>query len=186
VKRTLKYAEAALSHLQRLAEVFYPLAARDYKRGRRSASIAATLEMCHAAHEQWLKARNIEWRIALNGQDEVQIDPAELHAVLQNLVDNALYWIGRKEDGKKQILIETHRSGPGRVEVLVHDSGTGVDSEDREKIFAAGYTRRPNGAGMGLTVAGEIVTHHDGRLGLAPKGRLGGATFEFSLPVVKK
>jgi signal transduction histidine kinase len=142
--------------------------------------------MCLAAHEQWLKSRKIQWKTKLNGPDNVKIDPAELHAVLQNLVDNALYWLGRKEEGDKTVLIETKKSAvDGRVDVMVHDSGPGVAVEDSDKIFAPGYTRRPNGAGMGLTVAGEIITHHDGQLGLAPKGRLGGATFEFSLPIDK-
>lgn len=183
VKKTLKYAEEALSHLQRLALVFYPLAARTYKRGRRTASIAATIEMCRTAQEKVLSERGIEWKTQLKGPDEVNVDPAELHAVLQNLVDNAVYWIGRKETGEKKLTIETRPSAvASRVQVLVHDSGAGVADEDRARIFDPGYTRRPNGAGMGLTVAGEIVGQHDGKLRLAPQGRLGGATFDFTLP----
>lgn len=184
VKKTLKYAEEALSHLQRLAQVFYPLAARTYKRGRRTASIGATVEMCRTAQEKPLAERGIDWRAELKGQDEVKVDPAELHAVLQNLVDNAVYWLCRKESGEKKLVIETRKSAiAGRVQVLVHDSGVGVADEDRERIFDPGYTRRPNGAGMGLTVAGEIVSQHDGKLRLAPQGRFGGATFDFTLPV---
>jgi signal transduction histidine kinase len=186
VKKTLKYAEEALSHLQRLAEVFYPLAARGYKRGRRTASIAATLEMCRIAQEKPFEERGITWATDLKGADEVKLDPAELHAVLQNLIDNSVYWIARKESGDKKLLIETRRTSiSDRVQVMVHDSGVGVANEDRPKIFNPGYTRRPNGAGMGLTVAGEIVSQHDGKLRLAPKGRLGGATFDFTLPIAK-
>ena len=170
-------------HLQRLAQVFYPLAARTYKRGRRTASIAATVEMCRTAQEKPLSERGIDWKTELKGQDEVKVDPAELHAVLQNLVDNAVYWLGRKEGGEKKLVIETRRSAiAGRVQVFVHDSGIGVADEDRERIFDPGYTRRPNGAGMGLTVAGEIVSQHEGKLRLAPQGRFGGATFDFTLP----
>ncbi len=184
VKKTLKYAEEALSHLQRLAQVFYPLAARTYKRGRRTASISATVEMCRTAQEKVLSERGIEWKAELKGPDEVRVDPAELHAVLQNLVDNAVYWLGRKEGGEKKLVIETRKSAiAGRVQVLVHDSGVGVADEDRERIFDPGYTRRPNGAGMGLTVAGEIIGQHEGKLRLAPQGRFGGATFDFTLPV---
>ncbi len=183
VRKTLRYAEEALSHLQRLAQVFYPLAARSYKRGRRTASISATVEMCRTAQEKLLSGRRIEWKVELKGQDEVKVDPAELHAVLQNLVDNAVYWLGRKEDGEKKLVIETRRSPiVGRVQVLIHDSGIGVADEDRERIFDPGYTRRPNGAGMGLTVAGEIISQHEGKLRLAPRGRFGGGTFDFTLP----
>jgi len=184
VKKTLKYAEQALHHLQRLAQVFYPLAASTYRRGRRTASIAATVEMCWTAHEKALAERGITWKTELKGPDEVKVDPAELHAILQNLVDNAVYWLGRKEGGDKKLVIETRRSAiAGRVQVFVHDSGPGVTDEDRERIFHAGYTRRPNGGGMGLTVAGETVLEHEGQLRLAPKGRFGGASFDFTLPV---
>ena len=139
--------------------------------------------MCRVAHEKVLAERGIEWKAELKGPDEVKVDPAELHAVLQNLVDNAVYWLGRKDGGEKKLVIETRRSAiAGRVQVSVHDSGVGVAEEDRERIFDAGYTRRPNGAGMGLSVAGEIVEQHDGKLRLAPQGRLGGATFDFTLP----
>jgi len=183
VKKTLKYAEEALSHLQRLAQVFYPLAARTYKRGRRTASISETVEMCRMAQEKPLVERGIDWKAELKGPDEVKVDPAELHAVLQNLVDNAVYWLGSKDSGEKKLVIETRKSAiGGRVQVFVHDSGVGVADEDRERIFDPGYTRRPNGAGMGLTVAGEIISQHDGKLRLAPEGRFGGATFDFTLP----
>ena len=186
VEKTMKYAEEALAYLQQLAYVFYPLAARNYQRGKRKSSIAATIEMCRVAQENVIADRSIEWITNLKGQDEVKIDPAELHAVLHNLIDNAIYWLGRKISGERKLIIETRKSTlSGRVQVFVHDSGDGVADEDRERIFDPGYTRRPNGGGMGLTVAGEIIAQHDGELRLAPNGRHGGATFDFTLPIAQ-
>jgi len=187
VKRSLKYAEEALAYLQRLAQVFYPLAGQDFKRGKRTASISAVVDMCHIAHEKSLKERNVRWDAALKGPDSVNMDPAELHAVLQNLIDNSMYWVSRKNSGDRQILIETRKSPiADRVQVFVHDSGAGVAEDDQIRIFSPGYTRRPNGAGMGLTVAGEIVSAHQGELRLSKNGKLGGATFDFTLPIAAK
>ena len=183
VKKTMRYAEEALSSLQRLAQVFYPLAAQTYRRGRRTASISETVEMCRAAHEKTISEWSIDWKTELKGPDEVKVDPAELHAVFENLVANAIYWLGRKEDGEKKLIIETRKSAvSGMVRVLVHDSGSGVSEEDRERIFEPGYTRRPNGGGMGLAVVWQIVTEHEGAIRVLTDARLGGASFEFTLP----
>ena len=184
VKKTLKFAEISLTQLERLAQVFYPLAARNYRRGKRKASIAAAVEMCHSPNEKLLEDRGIKWTTELKSSDEVKMDPAELHAVLYNLVENAIYWLGRSEGSGKKLLIETRKSAiADRVQVFVHDSGPGVSEEDRERIFDPGFTRRTTGAGMGLTVAGEIISSHGGELRLAKSGRLGGATFDFTLPI---
>lgn len=69
-----------------------------------------------------------------------------------------------------------------RVKVSIHDSGSGVPAEERERIFLPGVTRKPGGIGMGLTVASEIVSEYGGHLALAEPAKFSGATFEFDLP----
>ena len=67
--------------------------------------------------------------------------------------------------------------------VQIHDNGPGVAEGDEERIFWPGVTRKPNGLGMGLTVASELVAHLDGKMYLMQPGKLGGATFGFDLPL---
>ena len=71
----------------------------------------------------------------------------------------------------------------GYVWVEVHDSGPGVEADDAERIFWPGVTNKPGGIGMGLTVASELVAEHGGRLALDLRGKLGGATFQFDVPL---
>ena len=113
------------------------------------------------------------------------MDPGEVYAVIINLLDNALYWLDRLPEKRERLLrIDTSPGHiKGRVECAVHDSGPGVPEKDHEKIFWPGFTHRPNGFGMGLTVAGEIVEGHGGRLRILDEGRLGGASFVFDLPL---
>lgn len=180
------YAQQALDYLNRVATTFYPLAGRSFKRGARTASVSAVLDMCKIPYEEALAKRKIEWVQNLRGSDEVAIDPGELHTVLHNLVDNALYWTARKDEGHREIRIETRRSSiADRLEFLVHDSGLGIREEDKNWILEIGHSRRPGGMGMGLTIAGEIISDHDGKLGVTTKGPLGGATFQFTLPLKK-
>jgi signal transduction histidine kinase len=180
------YAQQALSYLNRVATTFYPLAGRSFRRGARTASVTAVLDMCKIPYEETLAKRKIEWVQNLRGNDEVAIDPGELHTVFHNLIDNALYWTARKDDGRREIRIETrHSSITNRLDVLVHDSGIGIREEDKNWILEIGHSRRPGGMGMGLTIAGEIIGDHDGKLGVVTKGPLGGATFQFTLPLKK-
>jgi signal transduction histidine kinase len=62
----------------------------------------------------------------------------------------------------------------------VSDTGTGLPSH-ADKIFAAFFTTKPGGIGMGLTISRSIIQSHGGRLWGTPNaGR--GATFYFILP----
>ncbi len=181
-----EHAQQALSYLNRVATTFYPLAGRSFRRGARYSSILSVLEMCKIPFDEALTKRKIEWVQNLRGDDDVAVDPGELHTVLHNLIDNALYWIARNDEGPRKILIETRRASiANRIEVFIHDSGLGIKEQDKNWILEIGHSRRPGGMGMGLTIAGEIIADHDGKLGVVTKGPLGGATFQFTLPIKK-
>jgi signal transduction histidine kinase len=184
VRRFLKLAESALQSLHHLAERFRPLANRGFVRGRRKASLRETFDTCLEGRAQEVGQRKVKIDLQLRGPVEVQVDPGELYAVLINLLDNALYWLGRTTEGHQRLL--RVESAParikGRVECGMHDNGPGVPKEDHERIFWPGFTRRPNGFGMGLSVAGEIVEGYGGKLRILEEGDLGGASFVFDLP----
>jgi signal transduction histidine kinase len=183
LEKILGLAAEALASLASVADRFRPLASRSFARGKRSSGARAIWQSCCDARGQDLQRRGVDVDVSLRGDDEVQVDPGELYAVLINLLDNSLYWLGRNDEGKRKLRLDI---APARVakrlKFSLHDSGPGIDTEDRERIFWPGFTRRPNGFGMGLTVAGEIITGHGGQLELESPGKLGGATFTFDLP----
>jgi signal transduction histidine kinase len=111
------------------------------------------------------------------------VDPGELDTIILNLILNSLYWIQQsRRKGQLEFNVSKLQGGQ-RVRLTVHDSGTGVADEDVDKIFLPGVTRKPDGIGMGLTVAAELVSEYGGRMCLLRPGRLGGASFAFDLPV---
>jgi signal transduction histidine kinase len=63
----------------------------------------------------------------------------------------------------------------------VQDAGTGFKPEDKDRLFEAFYTTKPEGMGMGLAISRSIIESHGGRLWAEPN-RGPGATFMFSLP----
>jgi signal transduction histidine kinase len=110
------------------------------------------------------------------------IDPGELDTVLLNLFSNAVYWLSRSKDQRRLEVRAKANSTTGRIDLQIDDSGPGVDASDAESIFLPGITKRPGGIGMGLTIAAEVVSEHNGHLALIQPGRLGGASFSFDVP----
>src|SRR5467141_3447590 len=64
---------------------------------------------------------------------------------------------------------------------LEPDAGIGFKPEERDRLFEAFYTTKPNGMGMGLAISRSIIEAHAGRLWAEPNSGPG-ATFLISLP----
>ena len=69
-----------------------------------------------------------------------------------------------------------------RARVPVRDRGKGVPAEDLPKLFDSFYSTKPQGMGLGLSIARTIVEAHGGRI-FAERNADEGATFTFELPV---
>ena len=63
----------------------------------------------------------------------------------------------------------------------VSDCGPGVPAEAEGRIFNAFYTTKPNGMGLGLSVARTIVEAHGGVISIEPAFPRG-AVFTFTVP----
>ena len=113
---------------------------------------------------------------------EVTIDRTELQQVLVNLIENSVYWLGRSRKKVKRIAISVLRNDDGSLSVIVEDSGPGVSADNVDLIFDPYFTTKPDGGGLGLAIAGEIVEdYYDGALELLTPGPLGGARFQATL-----
>lgn len=116
------------------------------------------------------------------GKTIVSVDEAEIQEVIINLLQNSLYWLPSvsKEKRKIRVIIENQRAG--ELKIIFSDSGPGVSKENQDRIFEPYFSTKPNGVGLGLTIAGEIVYEfYDGALELIDKGPLPGANFRITL-----
>jgi signal transduction histidine kinase len=181
--KQMELAEAAVSSLERLADTFAPLASRGFRRGRRDSILEESISRCLALVDGDVRRSKTTVTAPHAGPTKVAIDPGELDTVLMNLLLNALYWIPQSARPARLDIVVRRTQDGKRARVTVSDSGTGVREEDADRIFLPGVTRKPEGIGMGLTVAAEIVSEHGGRISLVQPGKLGGATFAFDLPL---
>ena len=107
----------------------------------------------------------------------VRADESKLRRVLENLVKNAIDAVGSRP-GVVRVTIE--RPQPGRVRISVADDGPGVAPD--VDVFRLFETTKPQGTGIGLAVAKQIVLAHGGGIDFAnvvPHG----AVFSIDLPV---
>jgi signal transduction histidine kinase len=182
-RNQLALAEDSVRSLEKLADTFAPLASRNFRRGRRDAILEENIAGCIDLLKRDIDEANVDIEFSKSTDTRVAVDPGELHAVILNLLTNALYW-AQEEKRKPRVEIKIRRSHKGdRARVTISDSGPGVKPDDARKIFLPGVTRKAGGIGMGLTVAAEIVSEYGGQLGVEPHGMLGGATFTFDLPL---
>jgi signal transduction histidine kinase len=96
--------------------------------------------------------------IDVHGSGTADVDRAKLRQVLTNLIVNAVEACGNT--GRVVVLVD--ESGPGVVNVEVHDTGSGLTPAARERIFEPFFTTKPNGSGLGLAIARAIARAHGG------------------------
>jgi C4-dicarboxylate-specific signal transduction histidine kinase len=111
----------------------------------------------------------------------VRGDRVQLQQVVLNLTLNAMEAMSGVADDVRELVISTEPCKPPGLLVTVADSGPGVASEDRERIFESFYTTKPDGVGIGLSICRSIIEAHGGRL-WADSHRPRGAVLCFTLP----
>ena len=105
----------------------------------------------------------------------------QMQQVILNLVNNAVDAMRGITDREAVLRMTSRCSDSNGVELIVSDTGAGIDPQHIERIFDAFYTTRPHGMGMGLAICRSIVEAHGGTLSVSPEVPYGSA-FRFSLP----
>jgi two-component system, NtrC family, nitrogen regulation sensor histidine kinase NtrY len=107
-------------------------------------------------------------------------DAGQLRQALVNLIRNALDAVEVGGD----VTISAQASG-NEVEIVVSDTGPGLDAEQRRQWFVPGFTTKSSGSGFGLTIVERIVSDHGGSIALDAAGARG-TTFRIRLPRTAK
>jgi C4-dicarboxylate-specific signal transduction histidine kinase len=115
------------------------------------------------------------------GLSPVHGDRVQLQQVMLNLILNAIEAMIGVDDEVRELAVSTESSPSEGLLVAVADSGPGVASEDRERIFESFYTTKASGVGIGLSICRSIIDAHGGRL-WADTHQPRGAVFRFTLP----
>lgn len=129
-----------------------------------------------------IDGKGVQVRIASN-LPTAYGDPVRLLEVLQNLIDNAVKYMGDVADPVVEIGC---RGDAGEAVCYVRDNGVGIDPNHLERIFELFQQLDPNveGSGIGLALVKRIVELHNGRIWFESEGLGHGSTCCFTLPWV--
>ena len=116
---------------------------------------------------------------APDGLPTVLGDRVMIQQVLVNLARNALDAM-RGSPGPRTLVLSA-RDGGKEVEILIRDTGPGVEEEAAARMFQPFYSTKRDGMGVGLGVCRSIVELHGGRLWHTP-AESGGSVFHLALP----
>jgi PAS domain S-box-containing protein len=127
------------------------------------------------------EASGIKWSLDLDPRaDPVSVDSIQMQQALLNLIRNAVDALGEVPAGRRTLRIATHRLAGGGVEIRVEDSGPGIPAEMRGRLFDAFTTSKPDGTGIGLSIARTIAESHGGHLRVEDREG-GGAVFTLTI-----
>jgi signal transduction histidine kinase len=110
-------------------------------------------------------------------------DKIQIQQVLMNFIRNAAGAMEKCDPGNRNLEIKLTSTGEF-VTVSVSDSGPGIDSAIKDKLFKPFVTTRKDGFGIGLTLCRSIIEKHHGKIWMddVPEG---GARFSFSLHTIR-
>ena len=112
----------------------------------------------------------------------VTVEQSEIQEVIVNLLSNSLHWLQHVDKDHRSVKVEVIRKNRDEVQVLFSDSGPGVEDSFAERIFDPYFSTKPDGVGLGLAIAGDIIDdYYNGELELLKSGPLPGATFQITL-----
>ena len=110
------------------------------------------------------------------------VDTNLIEQVILNLITNASEAM-KNVDSDKMIEVSTSLEN-NRIIIRISDSGLGVPSNIKEKIFEPFYTTKSESTGIGLSLSHRIITDHGGSLEVS-SSKWGGAEFMIEIPVEK-
>jgi two-component system nitrogen regulation sensor histidine kinase NtrY len=111
----------------------------------------------------------------------LEVDPDHIKRAVLNLVDNAVEAVG----SGGTVTIETeHLPESACVRLVVADTGPGVPTEDREKLFMPYFSTKVTGMGLGLPIVSEIVSEHGGTIRVEDN-QPSGTRFVIEVPVTR-
>ena len=113
-----------------------------------------------------------------NNEILANLDKSQLIRVLTNLVKNAIQSI---PVGRTPFIDVYLSSTNSNVIIKISDNGSGIEEENRLKIFEPRFTTKSSGMGLGLSMISSIIKSFNGTIDFETKKNIG-TTFSLTFP----
>ncbi|HLI30519.1 MAG TPA: ATP-binding protein, partial [Terriglobia bacterium] len=181
VQRNLTNVKEEINRLNHLVNEFLS-AGRQTPPHLELCDLREALKQAVTLVEKQASAQDVTIRTEL-AQDfpEIQADAAQMKTCFVNLLTNAIQAMPRGG----HICVRARRAAENNdaetLELTFADTGPGIPSRDREKVFAPFFSTKATGFGLGLAITRKIVEDHGGRIYIRD-GEEPGAVIVIELP----
>lgn len=160
VERSLAVLGRQISELDRLVRDFLEYA-RPHELHPQARDVNALLREVAELIDPSARSGGVEVVLDLAAEPvDVLVDVDQIRQALINVARNALEAM---PDGGTLRLV-SRADHPAFAEVVVADTGSGIDPDQLPKIFNLYFTTKPQGSGIGLAVVHRILHHHGGTI----------------------
>ncbi len=123
-----------------------------------------------------LDKKGVDIKTDISDGVKLKADAELIGRAIYNLLDNALD--ACREKGNIDVSVEQKRK---KINIIIKDTGVGMDEETLSSIFNLFFTKKDGGVGVGMAVAKRIIEAHNGDIKVKSKpGR--GSKFIITLP----
>ena len=176
---SLEVISREAARLERLVGDVLDLAKLDAHRftvTREEVDMARLCEQAYAAFAEEARRRGIDYRAEAEVSPVIVSDGDRVLQIITNLLSNAFRWT--PDGGRIQLSLEQEN---GSVSVSVRDTGPGIPTKERERIFRPFFSGDGKGTGLGLAISKELAGALGGDIRLESTDGLG-SRFELLLP----
>jgi signal transduction histidine kinase len=139
------------------------------------------LERARAVGEKLNPSGDVTFRVDSNndGARTLLVDRVQIELVLRNLIANAFEAVAGLPPGKKAVTVSARMLKGRRLLFRVVDTGEGVSSLTRQRLFEPFSSNKATGMGIGLSICRAIADAHGGSLDATDSGH---GEFDLILP----
>ncbi len=133
--------------------------------------------------EPFIRGRDTQVELSLSAHSPyLQATEAAVESIVANMLNNALAAFERSNTHARQISISSEVLDT-TLRLVIADNGPGIDGIELSDIWLPGESAN-DGTGLGLTIVRDAVADLGGSVNAVSHGRLGGAEFQFELPIL--
>lgn len=177
-REVLQQAKKIAETVKNLSSYARPGSGHDVEHVEISESLEEAVHLARGS----LLVDQVDFRINAEPVPEIMAKPEEISQVLFNIIRNAIQAI----DGRGWVDIALNQSGD-RVQVVIADSGRGIEQDYLKRIFDPFFTTKgpDEGEGLGLYIVRQIITRYGGTINVE-NGDACGARFLIRFPAASR
>jgi signal transduction histidine kinase len=163
--RTVDLVQRQVDSMRRIASDFSAFAGA-HKPHPEVVDVAEVVEEVLGLNSAWASELGVTVARSLQSAG-VFVDRGELRRVVINLVSNALEAMNRGGSLSAGVIRVPDPAG-NKIEILIRDTGVGISTEVRQRLFEPYFTTRTGGTGLGLAIARRLVDLMGGTIEVLP------------------